>query len=526
MRLISIIFALLMATAASAGSSGFEFTPVALTGDNAFGSVTEQFRQFGRPTINQDGIVGFSGRASLTPSTLGLAGMYWWQAGMGALVARQDAPIPGLPGINLSNNFGSPVIDDAGRFAFMNHHGSNNSVLLVGTPQQHEVAAASGFAAPPGATFPGGLPSFSTPLQTRGGLLAFQAGPQSDRQIWVGPLGGLTLQYAPDTVVQDTPADSTASLTGFVRLDGEANTIASGRLVGGVHDNARILIENSSEGSRMIVGPGVSAGSYGTFTAASGPANINSNGLIGYTAHHQEVPNGPTRFAAWVGRPSAVSRLAVLGDQAPGLSPGSTFSDLNSPIITSAGSAVVVGQAFYPGSSNARVGIWRDDFQGDGLNLVLTRDDPVANTIPGSSLELVGTSDSSDVAVNALNQLAFLGLIKTPGQQFMEALIAADATGNMAALAVKGQPFLVAPNDFRTVDDIEIFSSGSSGSIYGMSGDDGQGSYLNDAGQLAFYLQFTDGSRGIFTTTIPCPSAALLLMSGMMYTRRRRNWRM
>ena len=61
-------------------------------------------------------------------------------------------------------------------------------------------------------------------------------------------------------------------------------------------------------------------------------------------------------------------------------------------------------------------------------------------------------------------------------------------------------------NDLRTIDRVSL--------TVGSGGEDGQGTSFNNAGQLAFWLSFTDGSEGIFVATIPEPASLVVLIVG------------
>jgi MYXO-CTERM domain-containing protein len=60
--------------------------------------------------------------------------------------------------------------------------------------------------------------------------------------------------------------------------------------------------------------------------------------------------------------------------------------------------------------------------------------------------------------------------------------------------------------------------------VVGSGGQDGHASGLNDLRQVVFSAKFTDGSSGVFLTTIPAPAggAVALVGLGLLGTRRRR----
>ncbi|QQS07834.1 MAG: hypothetical protein IPK69_07370 [Phycisphaerales bacterium] len=127
----------------------------------------------------------------------------------------------------------------------------------------------------------------------------------------------------------------------------------------------------------------------------------------------------------------------------------------------------------------------------------------------------------SSITMNTLGQVVFQATLNGAG-------IAGGAGGNNSGLfayvpgtgicliARTSDLFEVAPGDFRTISSL--------GGIAQSGGQDGRTQSLSESGLLAFELDFTDGSSGVFVTTIPTPGAlALLGVSGLLATRRRRN---
>ena len=63
--------------------------------------------------------------------------------------------------------------------------------------------------------------------------------------------------------------------------------------------------------------------------------------------------------------------------------------------------------------------------------------------------------------------------------------------------------------DLRTIRQISL--AGTAGGAFPSGGDDGRIRCLNDSGTITFQVAFTDGSRGIFTTSlVPEPSPLIL----------------
>jgi hypothetical protein len=99
-------------------------------------------------------------------------------------------------------------------------------------------------------------------------------------------------------------------------------------------------------------------------------------------------------------------------------------------------------------------------------------------------------------------------------------LWAQDDNGVLNLVLRKGDLFEVAAGDFRTISFISAIIAG---------GDEGgRSTFFNADGTLAFRLDFTDGTSGIFTAAVPEPSTFALLAIGAVgiclhRTRRRVN---
>ncbi len=126
----------------------------------------------------------------------------------------------------------------------------------------------------------------------------------------------------------------------------------------------------------------------------------------------------------------------------------------------------------------------------------------------------------SNTASNAAGQIAFQailngnGIFGGPGGN-NSAIFAYDPSGGTCLVARTSDLFEVAPGDLRQISAI--------GGIVTSGGQDGRLRNLSDNGKLAFQLDFTDGSSGVFLVTIPAPAALPLLGAlGVVGARRRR----
>jgi hypothetical protein len=104
-------------------------------------------------------------------------------------------------------------------------------------------------------------------------------------------------------------------------------------------------------------------------------------------------------------------------------------------------------------------------------------------------------------------------------------LFAVDTDGGIYLLAQKGMLFHVGPGDDRVIASAGL-------PVAGMTGNqDGRASILDDNGNIAVSLQFTDVpggsvlSAGVFYFHIPAPSSAALFGIGALVAARRRRAR-
>jgi hypothetical protein len=132
-------------------------------------------------------------------------------------------------------------------------------------------------------------------------------------------------------------------------------------------------------------------------------------------------------------------------------------------------------------------------------------------------------SSTSNVQLNALGQVAFMsnltGVGVSVGAGNGLALWVSDVDGTLHKIARTSDSFEVAPGDVRTITNI--------GGLGTSGGQDGRPISLSDTGDLAFQLDFGDGSNGVFVVHVPEPSLAMSGAAALagLAVRRRRNRR-
>jgi hypothetical protein len=486
---------------------------VALTGRPAPGIPGGSFDGFyGFSSINSSGKVAFWADGNGVPL---IAGGVWSEgSGMLQLVAKDGDQVPGLPNATF-DSVGSPNINAAGQIAFtvwIHGNGSNNRGWVVGTTGSLRMAMLKGWQAP-------GAPS---------GVL-------------FGSNGQLELRRPP-------VLNSSGQIAFRTALTGSGVTAAN---------NSGLWSEGGGALEQVIrdgeAAPGLPQGEtvFDPF-----PPVLNSAGQVAFMDDK----------AVWFGSAGALDVVAFEGDQAPGMAAGFNYTDLRSPVLNSAGQVAFVS-IVSDGSTNS-MGIWKGEV--GQLNLVVKSGDAAPRT---PSFVTFSGVDLNGYKLNAAGELSFLGYLtgggvdssnntgfwsegfgaldlvaregdhppgvgtgiefdnfggqpsfNSFGQTAFEAKLrgagidtanddgvwAQDRAGRLRLIVREGDQLEVAPGDFRT---IEILNLGATSGI-----DSGSPSYFNDAGQIVFHAFFTDGSEGIFVSSIaavPEHSSAVFVFLGM-----------
>jgi len=499
-----------------AAGSGYgqviSFSTVALTGDPAPGTDPNVvYSGFNLPVLNGAGQTAFSGNVT-GAGVDGTNDEGIWSEGGGSLglVARTGDAAPGTGAGVVYGGLGGPLLDGAGQTAF--------GALLTG----------------PGVVF------------------------ANEFGFWSEGSGSLSLlarkgDAAPGTgpgVVFDTVerlafnASGQAAFWGILTGPG----VGPGNRTGMWSEGGGSLGLLAREGDAA---PGT-AGVFGEFSTSSSTA-ISINGA-GQTAFRGVIDSDFPGFAIWTERGGSLGLVVRRGDPAPGTGPGVVFQSLLSPVaFNTAGQTAFAGNLDGPGvdGTNQR-GYWSE---GSGsLSLLARTGDPAPGTGPGvvydlfsgSSLMLngagqtafrslltgTGVDDTNDSGIwsegggslalvarsgdaapgtepgvvydvfgrNSLNgagQTAFRADLTGTGVDSTNdrGIWVTDLDGVLTLIAREGDLFDV--DDDPQVDDLRTIS-GLDINFGGSGGEDGRPTGFNDLGQLAFQLDFTDGSAGVF----------------------------
>jgi hypothetical protein len=277
----------------------------------------------------------------------------------------------------------------------------------------------------------------------------------------------------------------------------------------GFFDYHLIFVDSNGQ-VESVVDSGDAAPGFGggvTFGAISAPA-INDLGDFAYGA---EI--GPVGFASpagvWMSKRGQLPQLIALEQTEPPGMPGYEFSnvlfnpfgDLADNFVRISDQQDVVFRAELSGGFVlAAESVWIGSSSSDLHRILLEGEE-----VPGRSgvtfqSEASSSGDLvSQLTVNKNSQVAFQAYIAGIGPGLRRGLFATDIFGDLHTIVLYGDLIEVSPGIFRQVDDLDF----DGGRFYSGSG-------LSDLGEVAFRVQFSDGSAGVFVSTavaIPEPAS-------------------
>jgi len=396
------------------------------------------------PVINSAGQTAFGGRLSGVGVT-GINDTGLWSEGGGTglgLVVREGSALAGTTGNEAISSFGRPVLNGAGQTAF------------------------------------------------RGNLIGMGITNLNNTGIWLDEGGtGLSLVVRAGISAPEIAGVNFGTL-GDPAMNSTGQTTFEAFLTGpGVGDNS-VWSEGGGAGLALIARqgspvPGATGGEK--FSDFDKPV-INNAGQTAFLATHDAAGSG-----IWSeGGGTGLAPVALSGNVAPDVIDAATFSDFNEPVLNGAGQTAFRGNLAGTGVGGSNdLGIWSEG-DGTGLALVARTGIQAPDVTDGAVF-----SDFSNPTLNGAGQTAFRGTLTGTdvNNDNNRGIWAEDRSGVLTLIAREGQEIDVDDGpgaDLRTISALSF--------VGGTGNEDGRRSEFNDLGQLAFMIQFTDSSKGIFVS--------------------------
>jgi len=443
--------------------SGFFASPqlVARSGDPAPGMPGSNYTNVANPALGDDGNVAF------TISSGSFTAIFGGAAASPQLVANAGDPAPGtLAGVNYLN-FQRPLVNDAAQvtyFTVLTGAGvtsSNNQALYAGPFSSPQLVARTGDPAP-------GMPA--------------------------------GVNYSLFSSLGERTLNDTGRIAFHAGLTGAGVTTANNEAI-----YAGPLASPQPVARAGDAAPGMPVGvNYSTLSEV----RLNDGGQVAYTAGLTGTGVTSTNnVAVYAGSAASPQIVARTGDAAPGTAVGVTYSSLGTPALGESSRVAFTASLTGENVTSANDAAM---YAGNVISpqLVLREGDPAPGTVQKFST-------FNTPAMNDAGQLAFTGDLDSTDSFAKRYLYGLDPQLGPILIARDGSPFDVGGGVMRTIALQGIdFEEGY--------GDDSRTGLSND-GIVAFKLTFTDGSTGIFTTAIPEPTSAwLLVLGGIRMLARRR----
>ncbi len=418
-------------------------------------------------------------------------GLWRWQGGALSKIIYAGDPIPGVSG----SSFLSPnefTANSQGLAAFSTFQG-----LTIETPTGLVSVAKTGDTAPgTSGTFFG----FQDLSYTSNGEISFrgqvQGGPASFG-VWratttlVAPVAidGQSISSSQSITNTDSFAPPAAGngATTFAATVGPGNLNAIVRQAGG-------------SAPQVIALQGQPAPNLPTETYSSFSDPVANN--AGQVAFRAGLSNGDVFNAIF--RDLGSGPKFVIGNGSPMPGPaGAKLDGLSDPVINQAGILAFTGylDAFSVPLNTGLEALWTIDTFGTIHEIARA-----GNSVPGVSGAQFGDFIGVPFQMNHTNQIAFLATINGASTNNDSGIWATDKNGNLVLVVREGEQVQVSPGVFRTVRSISFVDSSQS---------NGAESAWTDQSYLAYTLNFTDSTSGIFISAVPEPSSLLLAALGV-----------
>jgi len=526
----------LVATAVLASGPGIcvqatavSYETIVLTGDAVPGAgAGVVFDQLSTPVLNNAGQVAFTGLLSgAGVDETSNNGAWVGDSNSISTLAREGDAVPEAgSGVTLGS-FSRLRLSDSGQTAMLvNLVGSSVSSVNEDSLWVQDQSGILGMVARDGDIAPGTIPGVAflhiSPFfsLSDSGQIVFVStlvGPivngANDNGTWVQENGQLDLVVRRGDSVPRTSLGETVRGMWSPTINGSGQIVFTGFLAGNTVDdtNDRGVWSQAGGALSLIARAGNAApgaGSGAVFTQDIRPAVINDAGQIAFQATY--LRDNREHSGIWFMQENGtLDALLLAGDFAPGMGlSNAEFSALGEPSLNGSGGIAFVGRVIHSGpvDSQSDSGIWS---QGNGDLALVARE---GDTPPGAAAGIEFADFDSGVGperkpvINNAGQVAFSAELRGPGisGENRRGVYATNLEGQLILIARQGDLFDV--NDDPLVEDLRtiqnVFVTFFSGTFSGSGGEDGRQSSFNDAGQLAFSLDFLDGTWGVFIANI------------------------
>jgi hypothetical protein len=471
-------------------------TPVALSGTPAPGGGS--YSSFASsPLLNDAGQLAFQANLAGVTATQGLfAGL---PQSLQAVALRGNAAPAGG---NYDSLLGGILINASGEVAFFaGLTGTTTPGIFGGPPQSIQAAALAGTAAPAGGNYNA---SISGPLLNDSGqvaILSGLSGGTSIRGIFVGTPGSMQTAALEGTAAPvagtyiniTTPAFNAAGQVAFFA------GLTGGTATGGLFVGTPGSVQAAALG-------GSAAPAGGNYYDFNSLPTLNAAGQVAFLA---DLTGGTSTSGIFVGTPHSLQAAALVGNVAPA---GGIYNGFSGRPSLNATGQVAFLSNLTGGASTSGI------FAGapGALQAVALQGDAAP-----SGGGAVYSSFTAFEPMNASGEVAFVGTLTGTGVVTANnSAIYAGLPGSVELIVRKGDVIDVDPTagvDNRTVSAISFFT--------GSGGEDGRSMSFNDSGVLVYRLTFTDGSSGIFTSSVSVPeptTVGLFSVASIVLLRRRR----
>jgi hypothetical protein len=462
------------------------------------------------PVLNEAGQVAFvaalTGGISSSGIFVGVPGSI-----QGVALKGTAAPTGGnYNSFNIGPNY-SPVLNGSGQVMFTASltGGTSPYGIFAGVPGSLQTVAVTGTAAPAGGNYDTTISAGFPPVLNGAGQVAFLpylTGSAASEGIFVGVPGSLQTAALK---LSAAPAGGNYLFIGNPVLNGAGQVAFEADLSGGTSNSGIFVGAPGSIQAVALQGTATPAGgNYNSFEVLPTypiPA-LNDAGQVAFLA---SLTGDTSSEGLFVGSPGSLHVAAQTGTAAP---VGGSYNSFNYPVLNGYGQLAFTANLTSGTSS-------------EGL-FVGSPGSIQAAALLGAAAPAGGNYSSfvtNSAVLNDAGQVAFVANLTGTGiTSANDTALFAGSPGDLMQVVREGDVIDVDPGP--GIDDRTVAANGIS-FLTGSGGEDGQGLSFNDSGLLVYQLTFTDGSTGIFTSSIAVPEPAslgLLALGSLAVLRRAR----